>query len=198
MSPAWTPKPWTPPKKRIGNQAVRELTEADALVCRVQQEENLAGLGRRRDAHEDGGKSRELIDWHGPSTSTTLPGIVLKPLLGVAAQRCSPFRHAIVCCDEVEALRIEPSTDPREHTVMLLVIGVADSFDERVVARVSANVFWRTHAPPPDDTRVSRFGLSLSDVLKNDVMLPAVPEIVFVDQTIPWMFKDPGTWCAVR
>lgn len=53
----------------------------------------------------------------------------------------------IICRDEVEVLDIESAADPFEHTVMLIMIGIADGFDELCIARASANILQMTVSP---------------------------------------------------
>ena len=109
--------------------------------------------------------------------------------LGVATPRCSLLGHAIVSRDEVEVLGVEPPANPFKHAVMLVMIGITDRLDELRIAWVSADVFWGAGALSGDDAWVSRSRLSIGHGFKHDVVLPAIAEIVFIDQTVLRMFK---------
>ena len=67
---------------------------------------------------------------------------------------------------------------------MLLMLWITDSSEKLRVPGESANVFGRTGALAGDDTRVSHRRLRLGESLKHDVVLPAVAEIILVDEAV--------------
>src|SRR6185312_11365083 len=84
----------------------------------------------------------------------------------------------------VEPLRIELATGPGEHALVLLVVWIGNLRHERGVAGTPADILRRARALAAGHARVSHTGLRLLDRLEDDVMLPAIAKVVFVDESI--------------
>ena len=84
----------------------------------------------------------------------------------------------------VERIRIESASDPLLHVAMLRMLGVSKSLHEGFIARHASDVLGRTCAPAGFYDRVQTVWYGGKNCLKDEVVLPAIPEVVLVSHVI--------------
>src|SRR5271157_1134357 len=81
-----------------------------------------------------------------------------------------------------EFLRVELSADPYHHIIVILVLRVTDCFKELCITEDAAHVLGRTCSLTLDAPRIVDIRLWLQRLLKNDLMVPGVLEVVLVGE----------------
>jgi hypothetical protein len=80
--------------------------------------------------------------------------------------------------------RLELPACPGQPLVVFFVLGVRNCLKKLLVARCAPDVLGRTCPFATNDSRIPRTGSWGIDGLEDDIMLPAVTEIVLVDEPI--------------
>src|SRR5687768_10460275 len=83
---------------------------------------------------------------------------------------------------QVEGLGVEGPTDPLQHRVVFLVLGIADGLEELRVAPDAAAVLGRAGPPSGYAAGVGDPWLGWEHLLDDDAVFPAVTEVVLVEE----------------
>src|SRR5262245_53158869 len=101
----------------------------------------------------------------------------------------SPFRgcevlELAVDLVQIKGLWIKFAPYPVHHLLMLGVLGVADGFQQTRIAPDAPTILGRAGAFPRETERVALPRLQRQDFFHEQLVLPAIPEIVFVHQLV--------------
>src|SRR5260370_31814252 len=91
--------------------------------------------------------------------------------------------HPLGRCDWVERFGVEATADPPLHVLVFWMVRVADGFEEVGVAPDSAHVIGRTGAFPFQAEGIPLRRLGRQATLEQDLVFPAVPEVVLVPES---------------
>lgn len=101
------------------------------------------------------------------------------PLPVIASASAHGLDDGLVGRIKVEALWIELLTRPAAHRLVLFMLGVEPCLQEVRIARVSADIFWRTCPIADDATRILDLILDLG-AAQHQPVLPVIAKVVLV------------------
>src|SRR5271165_3599299 len=104
---------------------------------------------------------------------------VLKPCVNLASVMLPKFPVDFV---HREFIRVEPATASYHHIIVILVVWVSDRFEELGIARDASHILRWACSCPFDAAGVRNIRLWFQDFLKEDLMLPGVPEVILVNE----------------
>ena len=104
---------------------------------------------------------------------------VLKRCVNLASVMLPKFLVHLV---HRELLRVELAADPFHHFIVILVVRVTDRFQELGIAPDASHVLRWTRSRPFDAAGIRDIRLWLQDLLKDDLVLPGVAEVILVDE----------------
>jgi len=88
----------------------------------------------------------------------------------------------------IKGFRVERSSAPLHHVVVVWMLGVLDGVKKIVVPSDATDIVWRTRALSRHHDRVTSLWNRRHCPFKDDVVLPAIPEVVLVFHPI---FRPP-------
>src|SRR5271165_1155991 len=104
---------------------------------------------------------------------------VLKPCVNLASVMLPKFPVDFV---HREFIRVEPATAPYHYIIVILVVWVSDRFEELGIARDASHILRWACSCPFDAAGILDLRLWFQDFLKEDLMLPGVPEVILVNE----------------
>ena len=96
----------------------------------------------------------------------------------------SPWQDVLAGCTTLNGHSINFDPYPLLQLVMLGVLGVADCFQQTRIAPDATTILGRAGAFPRETERVALPRLQRQDFFHEQLVLPAIPEIVFVSQLV--------------
>jgi hypothetical protein len=105
-------------------------------------------------------------------------------MLGIRLPRAPSAVERSVDFLDIERSRIEVLPCPLQYVLVLRMGGVFDGLKEVIVAGKTADVLRRTGAAPRENHREACRRQARVDLLKDNLVLPAVAEVVVVDQPV--------------